>query len=42
VGSTALCGLYAKGLALIGATSRIVDATEATLAGLKAARDNGR
>ena len=41
VGGTALCGLYARGLALIGATSRVIDATEATLAGLKAARDNG-
>ena len=30
-----------KILFLIGATSRIIDATEATLAGLKAARDNG-
>ncbi|MEO8883300.1 MAG: 2-dehydro-3-deoxygalactonokinase [Devosia sp.] len=38
IGSAALCGLYAKGLALIGAQSRIIDATEATLAGLKAAR----
>jgi 2-dehydro-3-deoxygalactonokinase len=42
IGSTALCRLYAKGLALLGAKSRIVDATEATLAGLKAARASAR
>ena len=38
IGSTGLCGLYARGLTLLGAKSRVVDATEATLAGLKAAR----
>ncbi|HTJ57452.1 MAG TPA: 2-dehydro-3-deoxygalactonokinase [Devosiaceae bacterium] len=41
IGSPGLCGLYAKGLELVGAKSRIVDATEATLAGLKAARSLG-
>ena len=40
IGGTALCGLYARGLALVGARSRVIDATEATLAGLKAARDS--
>lgn len=40
IGSAALCGLYAQGLALIGAKSRVVDATDATLAGLKAARES--
>jgi len=38
IGGAALCGLYIKGLALAGAKGRIVDATEATLTGLKAAR----
>ena len=38
VGGIALAGLYARGLAMIDAKSRIVDATEATLAGLRAAR----
>ncbi|HVX82006.1 MAG TPA: 2-dehydro-3-deoxygalactonokinase [Devosiaceae bacterium] len=38
IGSAALCALYARGLSLIGARSRIIDATEATLAGLRAAR----
>lgn len=38
IGSTGLCALYARGLDLIGARSRVVDATDATLAGLKAAR----
>jgi len=38
VGGTALGALYARGFAMIGAGTRIVDATEATLAGLKAAR----
>ena len=42
VGSSTLCGLYAQGLARIGVRTRIVDATEATLAGLKAARRNLR
>lgn len=38
VGSTGICALYQKAFGLIGARSRIVDATDATLAGLKAAR----
>jgi 2-dehydro-3-deoxygalactonokinase len=38
VGSVGLCGLYQMGFARLGATTRIVDATDATLAGLKAAR----
>lgn len=38
IGSPALGALYARGLALAGARSRIIDAAEATLAGLKAAR----
>lgn len=38
VGGTALCALYARGFALAGARTRIVDATDAVLAGLKAAR----
>lgn len=38
VGSAALCELYARGFAIIGIKTRIVDATDATLAGLKAAR----
>jgi 2-dehydro-3-deoxygalactonokinase len=38
IGNARLCSLYAKGLALVGARSRVIDATEATLAGLKAAR----
>lgn len=38
VGSVGLCGLYQVGFARLGATTRIVDATDATLAGLKAAR----
>lgn len=38
VGSTGLCRLYARGFAVLGARTRIVDATDATLAGLKAAR----
>lgn len=38
IGSTGLCSLYAKALSLIGAASRIVDATDATIAGLKTAR----
>jgi 2-dehydro-3-deoxygalactonokinase len=39
VGSPGLCGLYQQGLALLGVTSHIVDATDATLAGLKLARE---
>jgi 2-dehydro-3-deoxygalactonokinase len=38
VGDTVLGELYCKGLAKIGGKARIVDGTEATLAGLKAAR----
>ena len=38
VGGTALCALYARGFAMAGAKTRIVDATDAVLAGLKAAR----
>jgi 2-dehydro-3-deoxygalactonokinase len=38
IGSPVLCGLYAKVLAMTGATGRIVDSTEVVLAGLKAAR----
>jgi 2-dehydro-3-deoxygalactonokinase len=38
VGSAALCSLYARGFEMIGIKTRIVDATDATLAGLKAAR----
>lgn len=39
VGSPSLCGLYKQGLALLGVASHIVDATDATLAGLKLARE---
>lgn len=38
IGSAALCALYGQALARIGVRSRLVDATEAVLAGLKAAR----
>jgi 2-dehydro-3-deoxygalactonokinase len=38
VGGTALCQLYAEAFAAAGARTRIIDATDATLAGLKAAR----
>lgn len=38
VGSERLCRLYAASLAKIGVPSEIIDATDATLAGLKAAR----
>jgi 2-dehydro-3-deoxygalactonokinase len=41
VGSARLCRLYAAGLARIGAKSETIDATDATLAGLKAARKQG-
>jgi 2-dehydro-3-deoxygalactonokinase len=41
VGDARLATLYAKGLALAGGRARIVDGTEATLAGLKAARQQG-
>jgi 2-dehydro-3-deoxygalactonokinase len=39
VGGGALCALYARAFARIGHATRIVDATDATLAGLKAARN---
>jgi 2-dehydro-3-deoxygalactonokinase len=38
VGGTGLCQLYARAFAMLGAKTRIVDATDATLAGLRAAR----
>jgi 2-dehydro-3-deoxygalactonokinase len=38
VGDSALADLYAKGFAMTGGKAQIVDGTEATLAGLKAAR----
>lgn len=38
LGDPKLASLYRRGLALIGARSQIIDGTEATLAGLKAAR----
>ncbi|MET3897130.1 2-dehydro-3-deoxygalactonokinase [Devosia sp. UYZn731] len=38
IGSAALCALYSQALTRIGVRSRLVDATEAVLAGLKAAR----
>ena len=38
VGSVGLCGLYQVAFARLGASTRIIDATDATLAGLKAAR----
>lgn len=38
IGSARLCRLYAAGLARIGVASEIIDATDAVLAGLKAAR----
>ena len=39
VGSPGLCGLYQQGLALLGVASHIVDAADATLAGLRLARE---
>lgn len=39
IGSNSLCALYARGLEKIGGRGRLIDATEATLAGLKAARN---
>ena len=38
IGGTGLCALYAKGFAGIGARTVIIDAAEATLAGLKVAK----
>lgn len=40
IGSTALCALYAQVLDMAGATGRIVNGTDVTIAGLKAARAN--
>ena len=42
IGGVALVNLYARGFAMIGARTRIIDATEATLAGLKAASNKVR
>jgi 2-dehydro-3-deoxygalactonokinase len=39
IGSVGLCSLYQGALERLGARGRIVDATDATLAGLKAARE---
>jgi 2-dehydro-3-deoxygalactonokinase len=39
VGSPGLCALYQQGLAQLGVRSHVVDATDATLAGLKLARE---
>ncbi|GLQ57805.1 2-dehydro-3-deoxygalactonokinase [Devosia nitrariae] len=39
IGSPDLCALYAEAIASIGGRTRTIDATEATLAGLKAARE---
>jgi 2-dehydro-3-deoxygalactonokinase len=41
IGSARLCRLYGSALARIGVVSEAVDATDATLAGLKAARAQG-
>jgi 2-dehydro-3-deoxygalactonokinase len=41
IGSAALCAVYARALVLAGVGSRVIDATEATLAGLKLARALG-
>jgi 2-dehydro-3-deoxygalactonokinase len=41
VGDAGLADLYAKGLAMAGGEARIVEGIEATLAGLKAARQQG-
>lgn len=40
IGSTGICGLYQQAFAQIGVKAHVVDATDATLAGLKAARLN--
>lgn len=42
VGDAGLADLYAKGCAMMGGKVRVVDGTEATLAGLKAARQQGK
>lgn len=39
IGSPSLCARYAEAIASIGGKTRTIDATEATLAGLKAARE---
>lgn len=39
IGSVGLCSLYQRAFEKLGASTRIVDATDATLAGLKAARE---
>ena len=38
IGSVGLCSLYQRGFTKLGARTRIIDATDATLAGLRAAR----
>jgi len=38
IGSAALCALYAKGFDRLGIATRVIDATDATLTGLKTAR----
>ncbi|WDR03226.1 2-dehydro-3-deoxygalactonokinase [Devosia algicola] len=40
IGATSLCGLYQTALNKVGAKTRLIDATEAVLAGLKAARQH--
>lgn len=40
IGSTGICALYQQAFARIGVAAHVVDATDATLAGLKAARLN--
>jgi 2-dehydro-3-deoxygalactonokinase len=39
IGSPGLCALYQQGLAQLGVASHVVDAADATLAGLKLARE---
>lgn len=39
LGSASLCGLYARGLTAMGRTSRVIEAAEATRAGLSTARE---
>ena len=40
IGSDSLCALYAQVLGMVGATSKVMDATAVVLAGLKAARNS--
>lgn len=40
IGSAALCALYAQVLGMVGATSKVMNATAVVLAGLKAARNS--